>query len=78
MYMNSYNKMHRAYLRGTIEEQSWIDFAAEAAEMITSPGGKKFFATQKRWAYVEAVLQHRREDSVVDLSLGREPLRRAS
>ena len=79
-YMNTYNKLYRAYLRGAIEEEVWTMFAAEGADLIESPGGRVFWETSSgdSWEYVQAVRKHLRDDPVIDVSLGRECILRAS
>jgi hypothetical protein len=80
MYLNNYNKIHRAYQRGALTEREWSTFAAEAAQFLESPGGHAFLANQPddRWEYLQAIQKHLDDVSVVDISLGRNPLRRAS
>ena len=79
MYLNNYNKMYRAYLRGAMAEQEWSAYAAEAAQLLESPGGRAFFENQPPdpWEYIQAIQKHLHHDSMVDISLGRNPLRRA-
>ena len=67
-------------MRGAVEEVAWANYASEGAELLESPGGRLFSEGYSRasWEYLEAMRKHLREDSVIDLSLGREPIRRGS
>ena len=76
-YMNINHKIYRAYLRGSIEEKMWSQYATEAAELLESPGGRQFLEHQAdSWDYLHALREHRHEDSVIDLSLGRANIKR--
>lgn len=80
IYTNNYSKMYRAYLRGAIEEDAWTKYAAEGAQILESPGGRKYLEGYEKgsWEYIEAVRAHLPEDSVIDISLGRQPVRRGT
>lgn len=75
-YMNNNHKIYRAYQRGSIEEKVWSQYAAEAAEQLETPGGRQFIEQSASWDYVNALREHRSEESVVNLSLGRTNLKR--
>jgi len=80
MYLNTFNKMYRVYRRGAMPESEWRLFAAEAAQLMETPGLRTFLENQptERWEYIQAIKAHLHQESVVDISLGRNPLRRRS
>ena len=70
--MNNNHKIYRAHQRGAVEDDLWEKWAAEAADLIDSPGGRLYFEQQpESWDYVEALRRYKRDDSVIDFSLGR-------
>jgi len=79
IYMNNYSKMHGAYLRGTIEERTWARYAAEGAQILDAPGGRLYLKGYEKgaWEYIDAVRGHLSQHSVIDISLGRQPIGQA-
>ena len=78
LYMNGNHQIHRAYERGAVNESLWENYAAEAADLLSSPGGRLFVAGHAagEWEYMQEILQCRRDEPSVDLSLGRNPIQR--
>ncbi len=80
IYINDNQKIYRAYQRGAIEEEAWRDFAAQAAALVESPGGRLFMEghANVHADYQQAIRKHLSEKTKIDLSLGREKIRRES
>jgi len=79
MFINSTHKILLAYQHGAFDERIWRDLAAQAAEMWHSPGGQVFAKGHPVHAdYHEAMRTNLREGTNIDLSLGREPIRRSA
>ncbi len=78
-YLNINATAFRAYERGAIDAETWADLAAQAQEQLDSPGGRLFRAGNRRGIpdFYESLEAHRREESTLDLSLGRTGLPRA-
>lgn len=76
--LNGAHKMMEAFERGAVSEVLWRDIAAQTAQMWYSPGGQIFAANHPvHPAFHEAMQQNLRQEAKIDLSLGREKIRRS-
>jgi hypothetical protein len=78
MHINSTHKIFEAYKRGAFPEQLWRDFAAQAADMWYSPGGRALSQGHPvHGDYQDALRKNLRESTTIDMSLGREKIQRS-